>query len=156
MLGCAQQCFQRIAILVLQHTGIVSERQCFHYIATYLHFIALECFLKPQLCFLAGTNHRHEWSIQNKNFQCTVRCCYNAVNFLQNIYEWHQTACPSGRVIGSVVGSASDWYSTSVPAMICPMSCHIRPRYNSTRLYCVCMYVVQKYISVCLLEVPCA
>ena len=32
-------------------------------------------------------------------------------------------------------GSASDWYSASVPAMICAISCCTRPRYNGARMY---------------------
>ena len=35
----------------------------------------------------------------------------------------------------SFVGSASDWYSASVPAMTCAISCYIGPCYNGTRLY---------------------
>ena len=35
----------------------------------------------------------------------------------------------------SFVVSGSDWYSTSLPAMMCAIPCFTRPRYNITRLY---------------------
>ena len=48
----------------------------------------------------------------------------------------HPIASPSGR--GTCVflwGSASDWNSASTPAMMCTISCYIRPQYNGNRLY---------------------
>ena len=36
----------------------------------------------------------------------------------------------------SFVGSASDWYSASLLATMCPIPCFIGPRYNCTELYC--------------------
>ena len=62
-------------------------------------------------------------------FLITVRCRYNAVNFLQNIHEratnWKGEA---------FVGSDSDWYSAPLPAMIWAIPCYIGPRYNGNRL----------------------
>ena len=43
----------------------------------------------------------------------------------------------------SFVGSDLDWYSASVPAMMCAITCYIIPRFNGTRLY---LYLISKYM----------
>ena len=77
--------------------------------------------------FITASSSRGQWV--NTLLWYTVRCCYSAVNFPQNIHERHPIAGPSGV---SFVGSASDWYSASLPAMMCAISCYIRPRYTNT------------------------
>ena len=64
-----------------------------------------------------------------------VQCHYNVVNFLKNIHKRHPIARPSGRV-----GSASDWYPASVPAMMCAISCYIELRYNGTQMYSIKLF----------------
>ena len=54
----------------------------------------------------------------------TVRCHYNAVNFLANVHKRHPIARP-----------LSYRYSASVPVIIYAVSYYIGPRYNSIRLY---------------------
>ena len=66
----------------------------------------------------------------------TVRCCYNAVNFLTNIRKSHPIARKVRTVYGvCFVDPASDWYSASVPVIIYAISYNIGPPYNGTWLY---------------------
>ena len=69
---------------------------------------------------------------------------YNAVNFLQNIHERHPIARPSGRGMGCLLW-VQLWYSASVPAMMCPISCYIGPRFNGTWLYNVTSHWLTPY-----------
>ena len=66
----------------------------------------------------------------------TVRCRYNAVNFITYIHKKTPHGSPVRARYGvSFVDSASDWYYVSVPAIINAKSYHIGPRHNGTRLY---------------------
>ena len=65
----------------------------------------------------------------------TVRCRYNAVNFLKNINKRHPIARPLGWAMGCLVDPASDWYSASVSTIINAVPYYIALRYNGTRLY---------------------
>ena len=66
----------------------------------------------------------------------TVRCRYNAVNFLQNHHKRHSIARPLEARYGvSFVGSHTHLNSGTVPAVIGTISCYTGPRYNGTRLY---------------------
>ena len=66
----------------------------------------------------------------------TVRCHYNAVNFLTNIHERQSIARPLGRAMGvSFVDPACDWYSSPVPVIIHAISYNIGLHYNGSGLY---------------------
>ena len=67
----------------------------------------------------------------------TVRCRYNAVNFLPNPYKIHPIARPiTGKVWDVFCGfELFDLYSASDPAVIYAIPCYIGPLYNGTRLY---------------------
>ena len=67
----------------------------------------------------------------------TVRCHYNAVNFLQNIHKRHNIAHPSGRGMGCLL-----WVQSLIDIlpqflqMMCAISCYVGLCYNVTLLYC--------------------
>ena len=65
----------------------------------------------------------------------TVRCRYNALNFLTNIHKKRPIARPLGRGMGCFCDPASDWYSASVPVIFYVISYNVGPRYNGTQLY---------------------
>ena len=75
----------------------------------------------------------------------TVQCCYNAV-----IHEKHPIPCPPGQGMYGVsfVGSASDQYSASVPAIMCAISCWIRLHSNGTQLYFAEKDILLKHLTV--------
>ena len=50
------------------------------------------------------------------------------------IFTKYSRRLPSGRGM-SFVGSASDLYSASLPAVMCAIPCYIGPRYNDTPLF---------------------
>ena len=53
----------------------------------------------------------------------TLPCRYNAVNFLHDIHKRHHTPHSTGRGMGCLLWvSASDWFSASVPTMMCAIS----------------------------------
>ena len=75
-----------------------------------------------------------------KNMIYTVRCRYNAVNFLQNPHNRHPIACQWGRGMGGgggggVVILIYDSLSATVVAVSHVTSWWPRPRYNGTWLY---------------------
>ena len=53
----------------------------------------------------------------------------------QNIHKAPHSSPVRARYGVSFVGSDSNWYPASVPAVVCETSCYIGPRYNGTRLY---------------------
>ena len=64
----------------------------------------------------------------------TVRCCYNAVNFLRNHHDQHYIDSPARARCGIYfVGTNS--YLCSVNVVLYRISCYIGVRYNGTRLY---------------------
>ena len=63
----------------------------------------------------------------------TLRCRYNAVNFLPNPHNGHPLARPSGLM--SFVNLNFDSYSASVNAVLYDTSCYTGPGYNGTRLH---------------------
>ena len=65
----------------------------------------------------------------------TVRCRYNAVNFIQNAHKRHTIARPLGRGMVCLLLINTDLYSASIIAVMCAISCYIGPRYNGTWLY---------------------
>ena len=65
----------------------------------------------------------------------TVRCRYNAVNFLKNIHKYS----PLGRGSGCLLNPASGWSSAWVPAIIYVIFYYIGPCYSDTRLYSYCI-----------------
>ena len=60
----------------------------------------------------------------------TMRCRYNAVNFIKKKYSSNRASYGV-----SFVGLAFDWYYASVFALMYAISCYNGPRYNGTRLY---------------------
>ena len=66
-----------------------------------------------------------EWVIH------TVRCCYDAVNFLQNTHKRY----PKSGYGVSLVRTPSDLWNVWATAVLYEISCYIGPRYNGTRLY---------------------
>ena len=65
----------------------------------------------------------------------TLRCRYNAVHFLKKLRKVPHSSPVRAKYGVSFVGSAPDWYSASVPAMMYAICWYIGPRYNATRLY---------------------
>ena len=62
----------------------------------------------------------------------TVRCCYNAVNFLANPHNIHPFRARYGV---SFVSTHSDIWNAWVNAVLYELSCYTGLRYNGTRLY---------------------
>ena len=60
-------------------------------------------------------------------YDCTVRCRYNAVNFLQKNHKRHPL---SGRDMGCFVGYSSDMYSARVTELMYATSLYVGPCYN--------------------------
>ena len=56
-----------------------------------------------------------------------MRCHYNTIKFLQNIHKRHPIPCLLEWGMGCLLWGArvTEWYSASVPAMICAISCFI-------------------------------
>ena len=65
----------------------------------------------------------------------TVRCRYNAVNFLPNPHKIHLITRPLGRDMGCNLWFDTGLYSVSVNAVLYEISCYFRPCYNGTLLY---------------------
>ena len=76
-------------------------------------------------------------AIVHTNHHDTVRCCYNAVNFLTNIHKSTRSSPVRARygVFFFFANPASDWYSALVPVIIYIISYDFGPLYNGTRLY---------------------
>ena len=97
-------------------------------------------------------------TIQSRHTSCmiyatmwhTVRCRYNAVNFLTNIHKRHPISRPLRRGMGCLlcIQHLSD---ILLPVVIYVISKNVGPRYNGTRLYILrsmnhklinrCMYI---------------
>ena len=56
-----------------------------------------------------------------------MRCHYNTIKFLQNIHKRHPIPCLLEWGMGCLLWGdrVTEWYSVSVPAMICAISCFI-------------------------------
>ena len=97
--------------------------------------------------FLQNPHNRQRGVFCEFTIWFLICCCYRIVvcNTVRRVMTWSNFpkiftkdthSSPVRATYGvSFGGSASDWYSASVPAMICAISCCIRPRYNGTRLY---------------------
>ena len=86
-------------------------------------------------CIYVLRNEDHQW------YACTVRRCYNAVNFLTNIGKIPHSS-PVRVRYGVYFSGSSIWYirphlvySASVPVISYVWSYNIVPRYNCPRLY---------------------
>ena len=79
----------------------------------------------------------------------TVRCRYNAANFLQNPYKNTSHSSPVRATYGmNFLGSNSNLYSISVTAVTYSISCHIGTHYNGTPLYYKIMALhILRYIT---------
>ena len=76
------------------------------------------------------------------NSRNIVWCHYNAVNFLLNILYSRKTPHSSpvrARYGVCFVGSASDWQSASIPAMMCAIWCYIGPNYKALNCTVICI-----------------
>ena len=65
----------------------------------------------------------------------TVRCSYNAVNFLPNPHNIHPIVRPLRARYGVILSVQTVSYTTSVTTLMYAISCYIGPRYNGNRLY---------------------
>ena len=85
---------------------------------------------------------------------CTVRCRYNAVNFLKTSHKRHTIIRPLGQDIVFFYIQSLIYYSAPIAAVIYAISCFIGPRYNGTQLYivlCLISQIIKKwciYVSV--------
>ena len=84
------------------------------------------CRLQHRHCYrqrTTGVGIKIVTEIQEKNIhdKCTVRCRYNAVNFLHNPHDRHPIARPWGRAMGclSVVILISNLLSVTIVAVSC-------------------------------------
>ena len=102
-----------------------------HGVYTPLHFQYVEKLLVINNFMVVSIIHHslERVTIASVGNGSTVRCRYNAINFLTNIHKRHPIARPF------FVDPVSDWYSASVPMIIDVISHNIGPRYNGTPLY---------------------
>ena len=82
---------------------------------------------------------KYTYILQFHEFHCnlyllnTVRCRYNAVNFLQNSRKTHHIS-PVKRAMVNLLKIESQIYIMTVTAVMHAISCYIEPRYNGTEL----------------------
>ena len=67
----------------------------------------------------------------------TVRCRFNAVNFIKNYLQKTLHSSPVRARYGVSVDPTSNWHAASVSVIIYVISYYIGPGYNGTRLYLV-------------------
>ena len=94
-------------------------RDCLYRTVTQCRYSAL--LLRWCLCLL------HHW--------CTIRCRYNTVSFLPNPRNWHFITRPQRLDMGVFREYKHRSMFCFNQCRVCAISCHIGPRYNSTRLY---------------------
>ena len=83
-------------------------------------------------------------------YQYTMRCRYNAVNFLQNCHKRHTIARPLGRVMECLlwVQTLNDILTQSRQWCVqYHHSCYNESRYNATRLYVVTLFLAKIHLT---------
>ena len=101
--------------------------------------VSMPLFLVPAIPMLAVYLAIQRYYIASSRWgkhvsRHTVRCCYNAVNFLQNHHKRHPIARPLGRDMGCLLWINTDIYSAPVTEVMCAI-CYIGPHHNGTPLY---------------------
>ena len=93
-----------------------------------------QCLL-PKFSYASKCPTRCQGHCIHRMWPYTVRCRYNAVNFLKKYSQRTTHSSPVKARYGmSFVDPASDWYSSRVPAIIYAVSYYIGPHNNDTRL----------------------
>ena len=86
------------------------------------------------MTFIWGQNQKRYISHQSVKLACKLRNKFYDVYFLQNIHETPHSSPVRARYGVSFVGSACDWYSTSVPAIM--RANHVIMGHVITALHC--------------------
>ena len=120
---------------------------------TVYRFCILRCevwFLQPSFACTTG-------GLLCAARQCTVRCRYNAVDFLQNLHKRHPTARLLGRDTGFFCGFKFlfIFYFTAT-AMMFSISYYIALRYNDTDCILGNNYINKYYHSICAITATCS
>ena len=84
------------------HLVVIEEKECLMVLYKFLETIICWFCVSPRKNYCQFVDNISKFILRDRNY-CTVRCRYNAVNFLQNSHNRHPIPRPWGRGMGCLL-----------------------------------------------------